>query len=306
MTKKKMKFAMVMAILLLAMVQAYSADCGDVNSNGQVDIVDGLLIAQRYVGLQPANFNEEVADVNDDGEINIVDALQIAKFYIGLLPQLECAVTTPTPSPTPNITNPPVTLIMPLGDSITDGMMMSDMTGGGYRINLWKLAENMGAKIDFVGSMKNGPSSLPDKDHEGHSGWTTSQIDSNINNWMSTYKPRIVLLHIGTNDMRMGSPDSAASTLGKIIDKICAQLPSNGKLYVSNIIPFPMAASQTQAYNAKIPGIVQEKANSGKPVYFVEMFSKLTQNDLDDGVHPNHAGYDKMGAVWFEAIRDDL
>jgi len=56
---------------------------------------------------------------------------------------------------------------MPLGDSITDGMNVA----GGYRIKLWESIKSAGANVDFVGSMSNGPASLTDKNHEGHSVW---------------------------------------------------------------------------------------------------------------------------------------
>jgi alpha-galactosidase len=58
---------------------------GDVNSSGSIDIVDALLIAQFYVGLNPAGFVSANADVNKDGNIDIVDALRIAQCYVGLV-----------------------------------------------------------------------------------------------------------------------------------------------------------------------------------------------------------------------------
>jgi hypothetical protein len=58
---------------------------GDVNSSGTIDIVDALLVAQYYVGLNPTNFNTANADVTGDGNIDIVDALRIAQCYVGLV-----------------------------------------------------------------------------------------------------------------------------------------------------------------------------------------------------------------------------
>ena len=58
---------------------------GDVNNSGSVDIVDALLIAQFYVGLNPSNFNEALADTNCNGSVDIVDALLVAQYYVGLL-----------------------------------------------------------------------------------------------------------------------------------------------------------------------------------------------------------------------------
>ncbi|MBN1697135.1 MAG: hypothetical protein JW881_06455 [Spirochaetales bacterium] len=67
-------------------VTPYTGLTGDVNSNGAVDIVDALLVAQEYVGLEPANFNTAAGDVNGSGSIDIVDALLIAQYYVGLIP----------------------------------------------------------------------------------------------------------------------------------------------------------------------------------------------------------------------------
>ena len=61
---------------------------GDVNNSGAVDIVDALMTAQSYVGLNPPGFDPTYADVNSDGTVSIVDALIIAQYYVGLVPSL--------------------------------------------------------------------------------------------------------------------------------------------------------------------------------------------------------------------------
>jgi hypothetical protein len=58
---------------------------GDTNGDGAIDIVDALLTAQYYVGLNPSGFIPGNADTNCDGSIDIVDALLIAQFYVGLI-----------------------------------------------------------------------------------------------------------------------------------------------------------------------------------------------------------------------------
>jgi lysophospholipase L1-like esterase len=63
---------------------------GDANGNGTIDIVDALLIAQYYVGLNPAGFVSANADVNCSGAIDIVDALVVAQYYVGLITSLPC------------------------------------------------------------------------------------------------------------------------------------------------------------------------------------------------------------------------
>lgn len=60
-------------------------DLGDVNSDGSIGIIDALLTAQFYVGLDPDNFNPDLADTNCDGSVDIIDALLIAQYYVGLI-----------------------------------------------------------------------------------------------------------------------------------------------------------------------------------------------------------------------------
>ena len=61
----------------------FTTEWGDVNDDASVDIVDALLTAQYYVGLNPQGFLQDTADVSADGAIDIVDALLIAQFYVG-------------------------------------------------------------------------------------------------------------------------------------------------------------------------------------------------------------------------------
>jgi lysophospholipase L1-like esterase len=188
--------------------------------------------------------------------------------------------------------------VMPLGDSITDGFNVA----GGYRINLWQRLAAGGYTVDFVGSGFNGPASLGDHDHEGHSGWRIDQIDANIVGWLQSYSPRTILLHIGTNDMNQNYDiANAPARLSALIDKIRANAPIV-ELFVAQITPEtnPTLESRVQAFNAAIPGIVGQK---GSMTHLVDMHSAITTADLADGVHPNAAGYDKMGARWFSALQ---
>ncbi len=186
--------------------------------------------------------------------------------------------------------------VMALGDSITDGFNVP----GGYRNDLWQDFVSGGYKVDFVGSQSNGPASLGDRDHEGHSGWTIDQVSNNVVSWLQATRPQAVLLHIGTNDM--GNASGAPSRLSALIDKITATVP-DAEVFVATIIPLSWGSSGVQTFNAAIPGIVQTKAAAGRHVHLVEMGSALTTSDLADGVHPNAGGYAKMAAVWFRALQ---
>ena len=66
-------------------------------------------------------------------------------------------------------------VIMPLGDSITDGVGSSG-SGGGYRVPLFQTTITNADLITFVGRNLNGPTTVGGRtfprNHEGYSGYT--------------------------------------------------------------------------------------------------------------------------------------
>ena len=188
--------------------------------------------------------------------------------------------------------------IMPLGASITDGFA----TPGGYRTGLWRRLASGGYTVDFVGSATNGPASLGDHDHEGHSGWRIDQIDANVAGWLRATNPHVVLLHVGTNDVSQNYRlANAPARLSGLIDKIQLNAPGV-ELFVAQIAPSsnPTNEARIRAFNAAIPGVLSGK---GPRVHLVDMHSVVSVSDLADGTHPTAAGYDKMAAAWYSALR---
>ena len=187
--------------------------------------------------------------------------------------------------------------IMPLGDSITDGWNVP----GAYRTGLWQRLGKR-AQIDFVGAQANGPANLGDHDHEGHPGWRIDELDWNIVGWLRAAAPRTVLLHIGTNDVNQDYDlANAPARLGALIDKIRTNAPAV-EIFVAQLTPEsdPVREARIQAFNAAVPGIVAQR---GPKTHLVDMHTGFTNADLADGVHPTAAGYDKMAARWYSALR---
>ncbi|MCU7722851.1 SGNH/GDSL hydrolase family protein [Actinoplanes sp. KI2] len=190
--------------------------------------------------------------------------------------------------------------IMSLGDSITVGNGSS--AGDGYRYFLQKYLKATGATFDFVGSQRHGRNG--DVDNEGHGGWTIDQIAAQLDGWLSTYQPNVVLLHAGTNNVSWAeAPADIAAKLSAMIDQIHATVPK-AQIFVAKIIAtrLPNQVATNKAYNALIPGIVADK---GPLVHVVDQ-STVGGLSIDDAHHPNDFGYRKMAYNWYQAMRDNL
>ena len=214
-------------------------------------------------------------------------------------------------------------IILPLGDSITDGFPFEN---GGYRVELFHQTLLARQRVTFVGSLANGPAIVDGtafpRNHEGHSGFTIdnaptaarSGISPLTDNAIATFHPHIVLLLIGTNDVDLSVDLANAPTrLEAMVDRVIADAP-NALLVVGQLAPTTTDAENVrfQTYNAAIPAIVQTRVAAGKHVLLADMYGAFTANAsyktalMNDNLHPNPAGYTLMGQTWYAAIRSYL
>jgi lysophospholipase L1-like esterase len=213
--------------------------------------------------------------------------------------------------------------IMPFGDSITDGYLAQR---GGYRIPLFQRAHQEGKHLTFVGSATNGPAMVDGvpfpQHHEGHSAYTIDDeplptpahkgISPFVKTSIPAYRPDIVLLMIGTNDVD-NSIDlpNVPTRLGALIDSIIA-LDAHTLIVVAQITPTMQDPLNTriQSYNAAIPALIQSRAQAGKHVALVDMYSAFVADKsyrvtlMYDRLHPNIAGFQKMADTWNTVIHD--
>ncbi|MER6069572.1 ricin-type beta-trefoil lectin domain protein [Streptomyces sp. NPDC001817] len=212
----------------------------------------------------------------------------------------EAATGTEAPPSAVRAAAPATLRVMPLGDSITWGV--GSPSGNGYRGFLWNRLSAEGHALDFVGSGRNG--TMSDPDNEGHSGWWIDQIAGIADSVLARYRPNVVTLEIGTNDLNGGSPAAtAADRLRALIDRITEDAP-DATVLVGTVIISTSGTEEANrpAFNAKLPGIVQAEQAAGKHVRLVDL-SALTTADLSDPLHPNDDGYRKMADAFNTGVQ---
>lgn len=215
---------------------------------------------------------------------------------------------TPTMAPAGSVT---VVRILPLGDSITAANF-------NYRFALDGRLRTAGFAFDFVGSENIEPRDPPgdwDRDHEGHRGFTTAQLNAALQGFLQNYTADWVLLHIGTNDMirivalNDGSVTQSLGELEQIVQKLRAHNP-NIRIFLAQILPFndPNLADVTQvngsvmAWNQGLVDLANRLSTATAPIVVVDMNTGFPLTQLEDGVHPTEAGAAEMADRWARAL----
>ena len=192
--------------------------------------------------------------------------------------------------------------IMPLGDSITHGTESSTLNG--YRGPLAAALSGQVAALDFVGTQISG--SMSDPDNEGHPAYTINDIATLTNVSLANYKPNVVLLDAGINDLGQGYEASAPTRLGSLIDQILTAEPDATVLVATLIVNGdPTLESERKTFNSQLPAIIQARTNASKHVALVDM-GALTTADLMGTLHPNDTGYQLMANAWDTAIQQAI
>ena len=216
-----------------------------------------------------------------------------------------CTKTGPNDSTNKNI--------LPLGDSITEGVPFT------YRHPLYNMLTEDKFVFDFVGSHAEGgweyPSDGWDRDNEGHSGWMTQSIQEELPNWLPQYNVDIALIHLGTNDAGEDNIEGSYAAMSSIVDQLRTHNDSVA-ICIAQILPFgsQIAAEEGEEtnvdehnnfvvnWNSELENLAIEKTTETSPILLVDMYGEFGDADLDDGIHPNQSGSEKMASKWLECI----
>jgi lysophospholipase L1-like esterase len=197
-------------------------------------------------------------------------------------------------------------------DSITLGQSSEAvaMMQGGYRGPLVDLLD--GNFVNMVGEGADGM--IRDLNHEGWVGFIISDIHKRFLVG-SAANPNIVLLHAGTNDIKINGPNVvswAAGNLSSLIDTIHQTLPQS-LIIVAQIGPANNAALGSAAgdvegrmrqYNKLVASMVASRASNSFHIALANVHDALTLADISDTVHPDKAGYVKVAKVWYNVINE--
>ncbi|PRY38766.1 ricin-type beta-trefoil lectin domain protein [Umezawaea tangerina] len=224
---------------------------------------------------------------------------------------LLCAVPAPASSSTaqPAAAGPSAaapTRIMALGDSITG-------SPGCWRALLWQHLQASGlTNTDFVGTLPaQGCGFTYDGENEGHGGFLATRIadENQLPGWLSSTRPDIVLVHLGTNDVWNNIPASTILTaFTKLVGQMRASNPDT-KVLVARIIPMnPSGCAEcgqrVVTLNDAIPGWASANSTTRSPITVVDQWTGFsTATDTYDGVHPNDtSGIQKIESRWYPPL----
>jgi len=222
-----------------------------------------------------------------------------------------------------NMSNGKTIRIMPLGDSITAGEHYGYPTFGertGYRKHLYELLVANAYDVNFVGSLHWGSDMTPpfDCDHEGHPGWTASQIADNVYQWLEQNPPDIILAHVGTNGLTTN-----IDSVERMLDEIDRYENDNDveiTVFLARILHrYEMDShATTTAFNDNVEAMVLSRVqNQGDKIIVVDMENGAGIDYMADGVnmlgttypgvsydryHPTDQGNMKMAKLWFEHL----
>ena len=252
--------------------------------------------------------SESASDVEDTGTAVPPDADASTLGDTSLDASLDAPLDAPKDAPVkPGDGAVSELVIMPLGDSITGEPHT-------YREPLYGKLTSAGCKVHFVGSQTDVYATIPEKNHEGHPGFTIGNIATSIDGWLKAAPPKIVLMMIGTNDIAWwyaGTAAEAADNHAKLLDQVLSDAPS-AWVIVASIPPESSSiiepnkvdrATLATQLNVEIKKRVQTRIDAGKKVRFADVNAALSVSDLRDGIHPTDAGYVKIADVWFKALQ---
>jgi beta-glucosidase len=121
------------------------------------------------------------------------------------------------------------------------------------------------------------------------------------------YKPKAIMLMIGTNNTGRNSPPEIAMGVADVVFELRKDFP-DAKILLLAVFPRSSPASKTRADIGQINQILSA-LHDNQHVFFMDIGPKFLAPDgtiprdiMSDGLHPTNKGYE----IWAEAVHDTL
>ena len=191
--------------------------------------------------------------------------------------------------------------IMPVGDSITEG----GSTFSVYRLPLWEKLTAAGYVFEYVGS-KTSPSRVGPLQHEGYGGKNAEFLAGVVPGNFAKTPADIVLIQAGHNHSIEEKP--IPGILSATESMITAFRRTNPKVII--LLAQPILSGKLPKYSylpdlgKEITTLAKRVGTADSPVIVVDQASgfDFKTDAIDDKVHPNAAGAEKMAQRWFDAL----
>ena len=225
--------------------------------------------------------------------------------------------------------------VLPLGDSITAGIVAGGLPGnGGYRALLERLLAQAPRKAILVGSRDDMSPDMTDPWHDGFPGYVIRSTSPGApgelygglaKSVVAATHPDIVLLMVGTNDFLRYeatndtySVDEMVDSMDLLLSDIYSAAPKT-HVIVGAIVDSPKVdacyverfdtghSSCDAATHPSLAGLVSQYAARGYAISYASGLLHAVPRDAEhfpDGIHPIEGpqGYDAIARVWFDSI----
>ena len=221
-------------------------------------------------------------------------------------------------------TTPAIVSVMPLGDSITQGLGVNRKRAprngtDSYRRPLWHRLRGAapGVRIEFVGSTRySHKGEHPHGDfplrHEGHWGWTLHMVLGLLPAWLEKARPEAVLVLLGSNDVAAGTPAAKVASLTALLVEKLAAAPTTRFVAVSSVLgrrgvsAAALRGANAAVHAAVFSGGAGAGAGAGRRGLAVAYAncSRGFEHEVHtyDGVHPNGLGEEHIAGCFAEAL----
>ena len=226
--------------------------------------------------------------------------------------------------------------VLPLGDSITAGVLAGGRPGnGGYRALLERLLAQAPHKAVLVGSRDDMSPAMSDPWHDGWPGYVIRNTSPGApgelygglaKRVVEQTHPDIVLLMVGTNDFLRYeathgkySVDEMVHSMDLLLHDIYSAAPKT-HVIVGAIVDSPRVdACYVERFDTgrsgcdagvhpSLAGLVAQYSGRGYAISYASGFLRAVPRDWEhfpDGIHPvdGPQGYDAIARIWFDSIQ---